>query len=190
LKVNNNMKEREIGGCSVRILNPPPHITGLHASNPGLNNNLSVVMKITCKDNSILFTGDIEKGQIRKITADRSAVMSNVIKVPHHGARGSVDDNFIASVKPDIAVISAGYQNSYRHPSPEAIYSYNRIGASIYRTDLDGAIILETRNGKTDVITYKDTLLKKIYFDRLTSMLNSEFINLKMVMEGCCNGGF
>ncbi len=190
LKVNNTMKKREIGGCSVRILNPPPQITGSHASNPGLNNDLSVVMKITCKDNSILFTGDIEKGQIRKITADRPILSSNVIKVPHHGARGSVDDNFIASVKPDIAVISAGYQNSYRHPSPEAIYSYKRIGAAIYRTDLDGAIILETGNGKTDVITYEDTLLKKVSFDRLTSMLNSEFINLGMVMEGCCNGGF
>ncbi len=190
LKVNNHVTEREIAGCSVRILNPPPQITGSHASNSVLNNDLSVVMKITCKDNSILFTGDIEKGQIRKITEDRSAVSSNVIKVPHHGARGSVDDNFISSVKPDIAVISAGYQNSYRHPSPEAIYSYNRIGAAIYRTDLDGAIILETGNGKTDVITYKDTLLKKIYFDRLTSMLKSEFTNLKMVMEGCCNGGF
>jgi len=147
-------------------------------------------MRIACKDKSILFTGDIEAGRMREISSGNSFLGSTVIKVPHHGSRGSVENSFISSVNPDIAVISAGYQNSYRHPSPEAIYSYNRIGAAIYRTDLDGAIILETGNGKTDVITYEDTLLKKVSFDRLTSMLNSEFINLKMVMEGCCNGGF
>ncbi|HZX47939.1 MAG TPA: hypothetical protein VFF47_01835, partial [Nitrospirota bacterium] len=113
-----------------------------------------------------------------------------IIKVPHHGARGSVDNDFISKVMPDIAVISAGYQNSYRHPSTEAISSYNEAGAAIYRTDLDGAVIITSRNGKTNVITYKDTLYKITSFDRLTSMLNTEFANLKLVLEGCCNEGF
>ena len=190
LKVNNNMEEKTIGGCSVRILNPPPHIAGSQTSNSRLSNDLSVVLRIACKDNSILFTGDIEKGQIRKISAIRSNIRSNVIKVPHHGARGSVDNDFISYVKPDIAVISAGYQNSYRHPSPEAISSYNKVGAAIYRTDMDGAVILSMEeNGTSDVITYNDIHLKKVSFDRLTSMLNSEYINLKKVKGGCCNGG-
>lgn len=190
LKVNNNMEEKHIGGCSVQIINPPLLMPGSHASNSRLINDLSVVMKINCKDNSILFTGDIEKGQIRKIAEGRFVLRTNVIKVPHHGARGSVDNDFISNVMPDIAVISAGYQNSYRHPSTEAISSYKKVDAAIYRTDLDGAVLVTSRNGKTDVITYKDTLLKIISFDGLTSMLNSEFANLTLLMEGCCNGGF
>ncbi len=190
LKVHQNTEEKSIGECSVLILSPPPGITGSQTSDSKSINDFSIVMKIACRDNSILFTGDVEKRQIRKITDGGHVLRSNVIKVPHHGARGSVDNEFISSVKPDIAIVSAGYQNSYRHPSPEAISAYSRAGSAIYRTDLDGAIILNTKNGKTDVITYKDTLLKKVSFDSLKSMLNSEFTNLNKVMEECIYEGF
>ncbi|MCC6543823.1 MAG: DNA internalization-related competence protein ComEC/Rec2 [Nitrospirae bacterium] len=189
LKVNNNMEQKTIGGCSVQILNPPPDISGFQTENSRLINDLSVVMKITCNDNSILLTGDIEKEQIRKMDAGRTILRSNIIKVPHHGARGSVDSNFISYVRPDIAVISAGYQNSYHHPSAEAISLYKRAGTAIYRTDLDGAIIVKSSNGRNDVITYYDTLLKKVSSDRVTSILFSEFINIKKAIGGYCNGG-
>ncbi len=185
LKVNRNMEDKIIGGCSIRILNPPLFLSESQISNLKLSNDLSVVMRIACKDKSILFTGDIEAGRMREISSGNSFLNSTVIKVPHHGARGSVENRFISSVNPDIAVISAGYQNSYRHPSPEAISAYNEIGSAIYRTDLDGAVILAAENGKTEIRTYKDMGLKKVSFDNLPAMLKTELTNIKMTIEGC-----
>ncbi len=189
LKVSKNTDDKTIGGCIVQVLNPPPIATAPGSSNPGLINNLSVVLRIGCKDGSILFTGDIEEEQMKKIAAGGPILRSNIIKVPHHGAAGSVDSRFMSSVNPSIAVISAGYQNSYGHPSPEVVSSYETSGSAIYRTDQDGAVIVTAWDGKTGVITYRDTLLKKISFDGLASLTDSELTNLKMTMEGCCNGG-
>ncbi|MEK6713909.1 MAG: DNA internalization-related competence protein ComEC/Rec2 [Nitrospirota bacterium] len=189
LKVNRNMEDKIIGGCRIHILNPPLLLSESQISNSKLSNDLSVVMRVACKDKSFLFTGDIEAGRMREISSGNSFLNSSVIKVPHHGAKGSVENSFISSVNPDIAVISAGYQNSYRHPSPEAISAYNEIGAAIYRTDLDGAVILETGNGKTEIRTYNEIGLKKVSFDNLPAMLRTELTNLKMTIEGCCNEG-
>jgi competence protein ComEC len=182
LKVNRNMEDKMIGGCSVHILNPPLLLSESQISNSKLSNDLSVVMRIPCKDKSFLFTGDIEAGRMREISSNNSLIRSTVIKVPHHGSKGSVEHGFIDAVSPYIAVISAGYQNSYHHPSPEVIVAYRETGANIFRTDMDGAVILETENGKTVIKTYEDTVLTKVSFDSLLSMLKTELRNLKMAM--------
>jgi competence protein ComEC len=41
-------------------------------------------------------------------------------------------------------VISVGARNPFRHPSPEAVARLEAAGARVYRTDRDGAVILET----------------------------------------------
>ena len=40
--------------------------------------------------------------------------------------------------------ISVGARNPFRHPSPEALARLEAAGARVYRTDRDGAVILET----------------------------------------------
>ncbi len=189
LSVSSNPVDKTIDGCSVSVLNPPTHMSGHKISNSGMINDLSVVMRIACGNNAVLFTGDTGAERLRDIAARNAGLRSDILKVPHHGARGSVDAKFISSVKPAAAIISAGYQNSYRHPSPEAISAYRQAGSAIYRTDLDGAITVMTYNGKPLVRTYQDTLLKKASFDSLTTITDTEINNLKIVMEEFCNGG-
>jgi competence protein ComEC len=48
--------------------------------------------------------------------------------------------DFLESVGPEIAIISAGEQNPYEHPSPELLERLRGSGARILRTDEEGAV--------------------------------------------------
>jgi competence protein ComEC len=107
-------------------------------------NNNSVVMKVTYKKASFLFTGDIEKEAERQLVNSGKDIRANVIKVPHHGSYSSSSNPFINAVQPDIAIISVGYRNYYNHPSNHVIRRYKSLGTSIYRTDYQGAVTIIT----------------------------------------------
>lgn len=88
-----------------------------------LNNN-SVVAKLYYKDFSILFTGDIEETAERKIIEEYrnlSILKSNILKVGHHGSKTSSIDEFLEKVKPDIALIGVGKDNTFGHPNNSVI---------------------------------------------------------------------
>jgi len=107
-------------------------------------NNQSLVLQIIYKKVKILFTGDIEKDAMEDILRRNSDIKSTVIKVPHHGGRDSADFEFIRKVSSRIAIISVGANNPFRHPSQEALEIYKKIGAKIFRTDINGAVMLRT----------------------------------------------
>ncbi|MFZ9934595.1 MAG: ComEC/Rec2 family competence protein [Arenimonas sp.] len=54
--------------------------------------------------------------------------------VPHHGSAGSSSEAFIAAVKPQVALISSGFQNRFRHPRPEVLERYRNAGAQTVNT--------------------------------------------------------
>ena len=99
-----------------------------------LNNN-SLVFKMNYKNTSALFTGDIEKIAEEKI-------ISNV-KEALHGSKTSSTDKFIEEVKPKIALIGVGENNTFGHPSNITIETLEKAGTKIYRTDKMGEIILK-----------------------------------------------
>lgn len=173
--IDSTSEDLVIGGCKTNFLNP------LKVKETSKINNLSIVMRLLCKDISLLFTGDIEASAMKDIAANGGSLESTVIKVPHHGSKGSVEDTFITSVKPHIAVISAGYQNPYHHPSTEAISAYENRGAVIYRTDLNGAVIIQHRDGRIKAITYEDTALREVDFNNTASVFYTELSNIKKI---------
>jgi competence protein ComEC len=71
-----------------------------------------------------------------------------VLKVAHHGSRTSSSHDLLDHWRPQVAVISAGRGNTFGHPTPEVLERLARIGAEIFRTDLDGQITVET-DGRT-----------------------------------------
>ncbi len=141
-------------------------------------NDRSIVLKISNGDYSLLFAADIEKaaqGALLKY----DGIKNNVIKVPHHGAKSSFNEDFIKAVNPQIAVISVGYQNKYKHPAPEHVAAYEQNGARIYRTDRDGAIILKINERGINIKTYKEAALKRINLSGgLWGILNKEIENI------------
>lgn len=105
-------------------------------------NNYSIVLKITYKDSKFLFDGDAEQEDESKILNHGFDISSDVLKVGHHGSSGSSSENFLKEVSPKIAVISCGKNNDYGHPHKVTLDKLNSINCKIYRTDLNGDIVI------------------------------------------------
>ena len=110
-----------------------------------LNNN-SLVMKMYYHNFSVLFTGDIEEKAEKKILetykSEKNKLVSNVLKVAHHGSKTSTIKEFLDTVNPKIALIGVGKNNMFHHPSEEIIDKLKKYGAIIYRTDERGEITI------------------------------------------------
>lgn len=119
------------------------------------DNNSSLVLRIEGGKRSFLFAGDIEEEAEEDIAHLFKWLKSDVIKIPHHGARASASEGFLDAVSPQIAVISAGRNNSFGHPHEEML-EYLK-SAKVYRTDLHGAIKISEHNGLLEVKTFKDS---------------------------------
>jgi len=124
-------------------------------SNSNLNNG-SVVLKFKYKDTEILFTGDAEREAERFITSGYGNFLnSDVLKAGHHGSITSSTIPFTLKVNPKIALISCGLYNIYNHPSDIVLRRLIRLGSEVYRTDLDGALILESDGKNISIIDWK-----------------------------------
>ncbi len=104
----------------------------------------SIVIHMAYGDKTFLFMGDAEKTNEDKI----SWPDVDVLKVGHHGSDTSSSEKFIDKIKPETAIISVGANNTYSHPSADVIKRLSDCGATIYRTDESGTILL-TSDGKT-----------------------------------------
>lgn len=105
------------------------------------HNDQSTIMRAVYNDFSVLFTGDAEKEEQRIVSSIYGEdLKSTILKVPHHGSKTAVCDEFIFDVKPEYAVISLGKDNMYKCPSAEMLDTLNRNGIPIWRTDYDGTI--------------------------------------------------
>ncbi len=87
-----------------------------------LNNN-SLVFKLIYNDFSCIFTGDIESMAEKKILEeiDNKKLKADILKVAHHGSKTSSIQEFIEKVKPKIALIGVGKNNTFGHPNIDVI---------------------------------------------------------------------
>lgn len=112
-------------------------------------NNMSLILRMTYGEVSMLFTGDAEKELEESIN-----VKTNILKVSHHGSKTSSTEEFLKKNMPQVALISVGENNSYGHPNKEVLERLKKINAYIYRTDLNGEIYMRLyKNGKIRIDT-------------------------------------
>ena len=107
------------------------------------------VSRLSYGQTCFLFTGDMERELEWKILKD--SIECEVLKVGHHGSKTSTSDAFLETVKPDFAVISAGRKNRYNHPSQVILDKLQAAGIRIFRTDLDGAVLMESDGEEINV---------------------------------------
>jgi beta-lactamase superfamily II metal-dependent hydrolase len=100
---------------------------------------------------SVLLTSDIEADGERALIDSRVPLAATVLKVPHHGSRTSSGPALLAAVRPAIAIVSVGQRNSYGHPDAGVLERLTAAGAAVYRTDRDGAVLLETDGHTLDI---------------------------------------
>ena len=84
----------------------------------------------------------------------------DVLKTGHHGSSTSTDEDFVAAVQPEHAVISAGYCNRFGHPHPEPLEILEEAGVNVWRTDLQGAIqFITSSREKPGIRTAREEML-------------------------------
>lgn len=118
-----------------------------------LNNN-SIVGKFIFGKFSMLFTGDAEvQEEKRLIKEQNSKLFARVLKVGHHGSRTSSSEDFLKSVKPESALISSGLYNKYGHPHDATLRRLQEDNIAIYRTDTMGRIHISTDGNEWQIST-------------------------------------
>lgn len=106
-------------------------------------NNSSIVMSVKYKETTILLTGDIEKEVEQKLMDSYVNLQADILKVGHHGSKTSSTIDFLAKVKPEIAVIQCGIDNMFGHPHAQTLENLKNAGVKqVYRNDLDGTVEL------------------------------------------------
>ncbi|MES2985939.1 MAG: MBL fold metallo-hydrolase [Patescibacteria group bacterium] len=82
------------------------------------DNIYSLSMKITSGEHSFIVTGDAYVLEEKKMIARYKEMLDvDVLKLGHHGSKTSTSQEFLTVTSPDEVVISAGKDNSYKHPS-------------------------------------------------------------------------
>ena len=133
----------DYAGARIQVLSPPPGYTSM---NPG--NNDSLAFRIAYGANSFLLTGDLEAVMERRLLSDGRLIHSDVLKVGHHGSKTSTSPAFLAAVSPSVAVISAGFENSFGHPHRDVLTRLREEHAAILRTDRDGLVTVRSDGHK------------------------------------------
>lgn len=151
-----------LGEAELRVLHPSRLFTGQERQAYAAENNRSLVVRISFDDKTCLFTGDIGMSAEQRLVRSGQDLKCDLLKVPHHGSKSSSSDVFVAATRPELAVITVGKGNRYRHPSDEVVARYDANGARICRTDQDGAITIAVKNGRLDTIGWNDLVLARI----------------------------
>ncbi len=145
-----------INGVEISVLNPPLHppLPSSQRSSSFLNNQ-SLVIKMQFKNFVLLLTGDIEREAEERMVQKGYSLRAQVLKVPHHGSISSSTPLFLASVKPDYAIVSVGKGNLWHLPHPEVVTRYERLGTKLFRTDRQGAIHLTTNGHEITITSFR-----------------------------------
>jgi competence protein ComEC len=103
-------------------------------------NNLSCVLLVSVADHRILLTGDIEAPV--EILLEYRSVLSDVsvVLVPHHGSRTSSSHALVNTLRPQLAIVAAGFANRWGMPKEDVVQRWQKSGARVVNTAYSGAI--------------------------------------------------
>lgn len=131
-------KDIDMGdGLTLDILWPNAGLLGKELKK---TNDSAIVLRALYKEHSIFFSADIERAAERNILASGRQMDSDILKVPHHGSRTSSSTGLLLAVSPNLGVISAGQDNSYKHPHPDVVDRYRQFGIPLRVTKDEGTV--------------------------------------------------
>ncbi len=133
------------GVDTFNILSPDPYL--LTGAEP---NDWVLVMKLVSNGVRALYNGDIDS-HIEDTLIKKYDMALDVLKVAHHGSKFSSSEDFLRAAQPKISVIEVGAKNTYGHPTQQTLAHLVSIGSKIFRTDKDGMIKLEVKDGRIEI---------------------------------------
>jgi competence protein ComEC len=133
------------GGTALRVLHPPVS----DWERQKVRNDDSLVLELRFGQVSILLPGDVGTEVERSLAGRFQPSGASVLKVPHHGSATSSSQALLAAARPTVAILSAGRGGWLGRG---VLQRYHALGATLFRTDRDGAITVET-DGKAIRVT-------------------------------------
>lgn len=126
------------------ILNPEVIYQGVQKQDgPTFGNDQSIVIRLKQGYFDALLMADVENEVNDQILAKIKIDSLEYIKVNHHGSKNGLSENLVSSLRPKIAVISAGKDNRYGHPDKSVLEILSKYKSLIKRTDEQGDIVVE-----------------------------------------------
>lgn len=132
-------RQLTVGAVRITVLGPLlPEPRTPAAAEDGANDASLVLMAETAAGR-LLLTGDVEEGGQRTLLRSKIPLRADVLKVPHHGSR-TTSPEFLDAVRPRVALVSVGADNTFGHPNPGILQRLAALGAVTVRTDRDGDV--------------------------------------------------
>ncbi|MCM1053858.1 MAG: DNA internalization-related competence protein ComEC/Rec2 [Ruminococcus sp.] len=116
-------------------------------------NDSSLVLNVFLKNKSFLFMGDAPK-KVEQEIISKYNLNSYILKVGHHGSNTSSDQEFLKEIKPKYAIVSAGRNNRYNHPSKETTDSLQSLEIPYFSTQDRGTIKFILTNKEEKICFY------------------------------------
>ncbi|MGM8214173.1 DNA internalization-related competence protein ComEC/Rec2 [Bacillaceae bacterium W0354] len=154
LNIDKNIKLYEgmkitLNEANIDVLSPQRHKVA------SSENDQSLVFLLEVNDFKVLFSGDISKEVEEKIVSKTKELSVDVLKVAHHGSNTSTGEHFLRHIDPKYAMISVGRRNIYQHPHQQVLDNLSEYGVNYYRTDKNGSIIFQIKDGQLTIKTFK-----------------------------------
>lgn len=176
-KIYNSFK-RSLSNSNAKVINPKQgdkfylgdakvEIFWPKAYKNGVDNDNSIVVKISYGNMSFMFPADASKNVEDQLIYSGYNLKSDVLMLGHHGSKYSSSKEFLEEVNPKLAIISVGKNNRYKHPSTEVLKLLNKENIKILRTDLDGNITIKCDGNKIKINTKKSKSRKSYRFSKL-----------------------
>ena len=141
----------ELGGATFTIVHCWPEAWAV--------NDMSIALRLEYGNVSFLFTGDAEQMAEYMMIDSQFLLQSDVLHVSHHGSRSSSIPEFINAVNPRYAVISCSSDGGYGHPHQETLNTLKEHEVELYRTDLQGTVIISSDGSSLSFTTDHMTLM-------------------------------
>ncbi len=108
--------------------------------NSGNESSLCVLFQTENCD--ILITGDRSEATERVLLEHYDLPKLEVLIAGHHGSKHSTSLALLEATVPEYVFISAGKDNRYGHPAQELLARLEEFDCKVFRTDIDGTIVL------------------------------------------------
>lgn len=130
----------------IMAVHPKPDVCG--ETNEG-----SITLRAKGLGHSILLTGDLTIGGEKEILRTDSFIKSDFLKLGHHGSKTSSSVPFLNAVSPQMALISSGRKNRFRHPSKQVINRLDSLHIPYLNTATSGTISITFTKDSQNVQT-------------------------------------
>jgi len=121
-------------------------------------NDDSCVLLISDGKHKVLLTGDISKKVEAKLIVQYPQLQADILVVPHHGSKTSSSNAFISQLKPQFAIVSAGFLNRWHMPVVDVVQRYQANNIQLLNSAKSGQIIISFAEKGIRYQTYHDDL--------------------------------